>query len=176
MAAIPMATFALKFGAPEYTMLVAIGLVAASLISSGSHLRAFSMALVGIALGMVGSDASTGQYRFVATDALADGISLVSLAMGLFGLSEIIRNAASHEPRKTQIKLTLRDIFPNRAKLRSTLGGPLDGTLTRYMLLPADGVVPQAPPQTENWAVGAAVLGFCAVVIFGAWLFMLFDP
>ncbi|WP_340161911.1 tripartite tricarboxylate transporter permease [uncultured Hoeflea sp.] len=119
LAAIPMAAFALNFGAPEYTMLVALGLVAASLISSGSQLRAFSMALVGIALGMVGSDASTGQYRFVATDALADGISLVSLAMGLFGLSEIIRNAANSEARKSKIQLSFKDIFPSKAELRS---------------------------------------------------------
>jgi putative tricarboxylic transport membrane protein len=119
LAAIPMAAFALKFGAPEYTMLVALGLIAASLISSGSHLRAFSMALVGIALGMVGADPSTGQYRFVATDALADGISLVSLAMGLFGLSEIIRNASNYDARRTGVDLSYKDIFPSWAELRS---------------------------------------------------------
>ena len=63
LAAFPMAALALKFGAPEYTMLVALGLVAASLISSGSPIRAFSMALVGIALGMVGSDATLCRHR-----------------------------------------------------------------------------------------------------------------
>jgi len=119
LAAIPMAALALKFGAPEYTMLVALGLVAASLISSGSPIRAFSMALVGISLGMVGSDANTGQYRFVATDALADGISLVSLAMGLFGVSEIIRNASNVEARKIDVKLSYKDLLPTRAELRS---------------------------------------------------------
>ncbi|MEJ8476126.1 tripartite tricarboxylate transporter permease [Roseibium algae] len=119
LAAIPMAAFALKFGAPEYTMLVALGLVAASLISSGSHLRAFSMALVGIALGMVGADANTGQYRFVATESLADGISLVSLAMGLFGVSEIIRNASSFDERRAKIDLSFKDIFPTKDELRA---------------------------------------------------------
>ena len=123
LAAIPMAAFALKFGAPEYTMLVALGLVAASLISSGSQLRAFSMALVGIALGMVGSDTNTGLYRFVATEDLADGISLVSMAMGLFGISEIIRNASNiSEQRHTNIKLSFKDVFPSRSELRSMIG------------------------------------------------------
>ncbi|MEP3047264.1 MAG: tripartite tricarboxylate transporter permease [Roseibium sp.] len=121
LAAIPMAALALKFGAPEYTMLVALGLVAASLISSGSHLRAFSMALVGIALGMIGADPNTGQYRFVATDALADGISLVSLAMGLFGISEIIRNAGNTDTHRKKINLSYKDIFPNKAELRSMI-------------------------------------------------------
>lgn len=118
LAAIPMAYLALMFGAPEYTMLVAVGLLAASLIGTGEHIRAFAMVLFGIALGLVGSDLGTGFYRFVPVDTLADGISLVSLAMGLFGLSEIIGNAGKHTARKELISVSLRDIIPSRAQMR----------------------------------------------------------
>ena len=107
LAAIPMTVIALKFGAPEYAMLVILGLLAASMIGTGSQIRSFAMVVLGIALGLVGADATTGYYRFVAMPELADGISLVSLAMGLFGVSEVIRNAAS--------KTSGRDTSPCRS-------------------------------------------------------------
>ena len=121
LAAIPMAYFALKFGAPEYAMLVTVGLLAASLIGTGTQIRAFAMVLVGIALGLVGADLTTGYYRFVPVPELADGISLVSLAMGLFGISEIIRNAGMPGTKKTPIKVSLKDIVPSRAQFRSMI-------------------------------------------------------
>ncbi|MBF9034327.1 tripartite tricarboxylate transporter permease [Rhodobacterales bacterium HKCCE2091] len=124
LAAIPMTTIALRFGAPEYAMLVVLGLLAASLVGTGSNLRSLAMVLVGVALGMIGADATTGYYRYVAMPELADGISLVSLAMGLFGVSEIIRNAASRTGGVTQPKISMKDIFPTRQEARS-LPGPI---------------------------------------------------
>jgi len=128
LAAIPMTSIALRFGAPEYAMLVVLGLLAASLVGTGSQLRSFAMVLVGIALGLVGADATTGYYRFVAMPELADGISLVSLAMGLFGVSEIIRNASNRTRTMTNISVTMRDIIPTRAEARSLLGPILRGS------------------------------------------------
>lgn len=119
LAAIPMTIIALKFGAPEYAMLVILGLLAASLIGTGSQIRSFAMVVLGIALGLVGADATTGYYRFVAIPELADGISLVSLAMGLFGVSEIIRNAASQSRSATHISIKMRDVIPTKAEARS---------------------------------------------------------
>lgn len=124
LAAIPMTHIALRFGAPEYAMLVVLGLLAASLVGTGSQLRSFAMVLVGIALGIVGADATTGFYRYVAMPEFADGISLVSLAMGLFGVSEIINNAAKRDRTAPKIKVNMRDIIPTRAEARS-LGGPI---------------------------------------------------
>lgn len=124
LAAIPMTSIALRFGAPEYAMLVVLGLLAASLVGTGSQLRSFAMVLVGIALGLVGADATTGFYRYVAMPELADGISLVSLAMGLFGVSEIIRNATHHGRPAPRLDLKMRDILPTRAEA-GTLGGPI---------------------------------------------------
>jgi len=128
LAAIPMTSIALRFGAPEYAMLVVLGLLAASLVGTGSQLRSFAMVLVGIALGLVGADATTGYYRFVAMPELADGISLVSLAMGLFGVSEIIRNASNRTRTMTNISVTMRDIIPTRTEARSLLGPILRGS------------------------------------------------
>lgn len=124
LAAIPMTLIALRFGAPEYAMLVILGLLAASLIGTGSQIRSFAMVVLGIALGLVGADATTGYYRFVAMPELADGISLVSLAMGLFGVSEIIRNATHRSPPGPAITLRMRDVLPTRAEARS-LGIPI---------------------------------------------------
>lgn len=116
LAAVPMTQLALKFGAPEYAMLVMLGLLAASLIGTGTQLRAVTMMLFGLALGLVGSDVNTGFYRFVPVDALADGISIVSLAMGLFGLSEIMRNAVSQRPSSQPVNVAFRDVIPTRAE------------------------------------------------------------
>ncbi|MEQ3625436.1 MAG: tripartite tricarboxylate transporter permease [Celeribacter sp.] len=127
LAAIPMAHFALKFGAPEYTMLVTVGLLAASLIGTGSQIRAFAMVLVGIALGLVGADLTTGTYRFVPVPELADGISLVSLAMGLFGVSEVIRNAGLKRPEQAPISVSLRDIIPTREQFRALISPAFRG-------------------------------------------------
>jgi len=119
LAAIPMTIIALKFGAPEYAMLVILGLLAASLIGTGSQLRSFSMVVFGIVLGLVGADATTGYYRFVAMPELADGISLVSLAMGLFGVSEIIRNASRRNTPEKTLTVSMKDVIPTKTEAKS---------------------------------------------------------
>ena len=128
LAAIPMTLIALRFGAPEYAMLVILGLLAASLIGTGSQIRSFAMVVLGIALGLVGADQTTGYYRFVAVPELADGISLVSLAMGLFGVSEIIRNAAVRTPPGPALALRMRDVLPTRAEARTLVFPILRGS------------------------------------------------
>lgn len=128
LAAIPMSKFALKFGAPEYTALVVLGLLAATMIGTGSHIRALAMVALGIFLGLVGSDINSGTYRFVLIPEMADGISLVSLAMGLFGLSELIRNIGRRERREVKVKISARDILPSKAEAKSLVGPILRGS------------------------------------------------
>lgn len=128
LAAIPMSLIALRFGAPEYAMLVILGLLAASLVGTGSQIRSFAMVVLGVALGLVGADATTGFFRFVALPELADGISLVSLAMGLFGVSEIIRNAALRPPVGPPLNIGIRDVFPTRAEARTLVSPILRGS------------------------------------------------
>lgn len=86
-----IATYALRVGSAEYFSMVVLGLVAASTISSGSALKSLSMVIVGIMLGCVGIDIYTGAMRFsFGFFELADGINLVALAMGIFGVAEVI--------------------------------------------------------------------------------------
>src|SRR6187551_786792 len=93
LAAPPLADVALKFGPAEYFSLMVLGLVASVALASGSLLKAFTMIVMGLLLGLVGTDVETGTPRFTFDlPELADGLNFVALAMGVFGLGEIIRN------------------------------------------------------------------------------------
>lgn len=118
--AIPLSRFALNFGAPEYCSLVLMGMIGASIVSNGSQIRAIAMMVVGILLGLVGTDINSGAYRFVIVDELADGISLVAVAMGLFGVAEIF-NSIGQSDRTGRVPLSLgwRDLLPTRDELRA---------------------------------------------------------
>ncbi|MBX3531593.1 MAG: tripartite tricarboxylate transporter permease [Rhizobiaceae bacterium] len=94
----PMAELALKFGAAEYFALVVLGIVICIVMARGSLLKAFAMVVMGILLGTVGVDANSGAERYMfGLSGLADGISFVAAAMGLFGLTEIIANLSSRD-------------------------------------------------------------------------------
>ena len=83
--------FGLKFGPAEYFCLMALGLVAASTIASGSPAKGLSMVVVGLILGLVGMDVNSGEFRYTFDQlGLRDGVSLVALAMGIFGIAEVI--------------------------------------------------------------------------------------
>jgi len=101
----PLADLALKFGPAEYFSLMVLGLVASVVLASGSLLNAIGMVILGLLLGLVGSDVNTGtpRYTFDAPE-LADGINFVIVAMGMFGLGEIIRNLESEETRTLVMK------------------------------------------------------------------------
>jgi TctA family transporter len=86
-----IAQYALRFGPADYFSLMLLGLVAASSMSEGSAVKGLAMVVLGVALGGVGTDVYTGTYRFTfGSMGLADGINLVALAMGIFGISEVI--------------------------------------------------------------------------------------
>lgn len=86
-----IAGYALSFGSAEYFSLMVLGLVAASTISEGSAIKGLSMVVLGIMFGCVGADIYTGTPRFhFGSLSLTDGISLIALAMGIFGVAEVI--------------------------------------------------------------------------------------
>src|SRR4249919_2824982 len=87
----PLASFALRFGPPEYFALLLLGLLALAYMSGGSILKSLAMATLGLLLGMIGIDPMTGFFRFsYGLVDLGDGIGVVPVAVGLFGLSEIL--------------------------------------------------------------------------------------
>ena len=92
----PLAEAALKFGPADYFSLMVLGLVASVVLAQGSLLHAFGMVVLGLLLGLIGTDVNSGTMRYTFNiPELADGIGFVTVAMGMFGLGEIIRNLES---------------------------------------------------------------------------------
>ncbi len=101
MFAPPLAEVALKFGPSEYFSLMVLGLVAATVLAHGSLMKAIAMVLLGLLLGLIGTDVNSGVLRFAfGISELADGIGFVTVAMGMFGLAEIIANLEQKEHRE----------------------------------------------------------------------------
>src|SRR5207237_8379391 len=87
----PLASFALRFGPPEYFALLLLGLLVLAYMSSGSMLKCLAMATLGLLLGMIGIDPMTGFFRFsYGLVDLDDGIGVIPVGVGLFGLSDML--------------------------------------------------------------------------------------
>src|SRR5690606_33764973 len=124
----PLAGFALAFGAAEYFSLMVLGLIAAIVLASGSVLKALGMITLGLLASMVGTDVNSGALRFtLGLPQLMDGIDFVPLAMGIFAVSEVIRNLESPEPRET-LKTRFRDLWPTREDFRRSWKPALRGS------------------------------------------------
>jgi putative tricarboxylic transport membrane protein len=115
----PLAHVALRFGSQEYFGLMVLGLLAASLMSSGSPFRSLTMVTFGLLLGIVGVDVNSGQPRFTfGMINLYDGLPLVAIALGLFGMPEIIANSGRESASARPGEITLRSMFPTREDWR----------------------------------------------------------
>jgi putative tricarboxylic transport membrane protein len=124
-----LASVAQQFQAPEYFALMVLGLLAAAVLGQGSPVRGIMMVVLGLLLGIVGTDLNTGTYRFVFdVPQLADGISLVAIAMGLFGVSEVIANAGRETPVASAAPVNWRSMIPTRDDMRRSWGAMLRGT------------------------------------------------
>ncbi|WP_333826558.1 tripartite tricarboxylate transporter permease [Pararhodobacter sp.] len=115
-----IAQFALRFADAEFFALMLLGLVAASTMSSGSVLKGLAMMIVGIMLGIVGADIGTGVHRFTFGQLdLVDGISIVALAMGIFGVSEVIASVGKITPGSIPPEsVRLKAMAPTKDELR----------------------------------------------------------
>jgi putative tricarboxylic transport membrane protein len=138
-----LAGVAQEFGAPEYFSLMVLGLVGATVLASGSILKAVAMILVGLLLGTVGSDIETGTPRLTFDIAhLADGINFTVLAIGLFGIAEIIRNLERPEERGV-LGTKIRGLLPTWTDIKQSAAPVLRGTAIGSALgiLPGNGAV-----------------------------------
>src|SRR5438270_8686290 len=98
----PLAKIGQSFGAPEYFSLMVLGLIAAVVLAHGSVIKAVAMIILGLLLGLVGTDGNTGAERFtLGITVLTDGIDFAVLAIGVFGVGEIITNLATPEPSRS---------------------------------------------------------------------------
>ena len=139
----PLAAFALKFGPAEYFSLMVLGLVASIVLAHGSLLHAIGMILLGLLLGLVGTDINSGMSRFTFdVSELGDGIGFVTLAMGIFGIGDIIANL-EHERTRNVTQKTITGLMPTREDWRRIIGPILRGTALGSALgiLPGGGAL-----------------------------------
>jgi len=134
----PLASFALRFGPPEYFTLLLLGLLVLAYMSGGSMLKSLAMAALGLLLGMIGIDPMTGFFRFnYGLVELGDGIGIVPVAVGLFGLSEILLTAGQPTTPEV-IKPRLRELLPSREEWRDSLWPIGRGTVLGFLI----GIIP----------------------------------
>jgi TctA family transporter len=141
--AVPLSEFAFKFGPEEYFSLMVFGLIGSVVLASGSMIKAVGMIVLGLLLGMVGTDITSGAHRFVfGIPELADGIGFVSLAMGLFGICDIITSLEKKEKRDI-LKSRLTGFWLGKKELKTAAPAVMRGTLCGSLLgiLPGGGSI-----------------------------------
>jgi putative tricarboxylic transport membrane protein len=134
----PLAGFALRFGPPEYTALLVLGLIFLAYMSSTSLLRTLLMASVGLLLGCIGIDVMTGHFRYsFDLKELGDGIGIVPVAVGLFGLGEIL-STPSRAARERVASPRLAELLPTREEWRQSVMPITRGSVLGFLV----GIVP----------------------------------
>ena len=140
----PLAAFAQEFNSPDYFSLMVLGLVTAVVLAHGSVLKAIGMVLVGLLLGLVGTDTNSGVTRYTfGISAIWDGIDFLPLVIGLFGIVEIIRNLEQRELPRFPVSTRMRDLWPSREDFKQAWPAVLRGTGLGSLLgvLPGGGAV-----------------------------------
>ncbi|MFL5041762.1 MAG: tripartite tricarboxylate transporter permease [Xanthobacteraceae bacterium] len=134
----PLANIALRFGPPEYTALLILGLIFLAYMSSTSLIRTLTMACTGLMLGMIGIDNMTGHFRYSFDLAeLGDGIGIVPVAVGLFGLGEILATPSAKIVGEV-ISPRLRELLPNREEWRQSVLPIARGSVLGFII----GIIP----------------------------------
>ncbi len=133
-----LAGMALKFGPPEFFSLMVVGITILSYLSTGSMVKALMMAAVGMILGGVGMDSISGDYRFTFNiRAMLDGIGLVPVVMGLFGISEVLVNLET-EIEGTIVTAKIKNLLPTLKDWSDSIWSIIRGTFLGFFL----GIIP----------------------------------
>ena len=139
----PLAEVAFQFGPAEYFSLMVLGLVGAVVLASGSLIKAICMILLGLLLGMVGTDVNSGVARFsFGIPELTDGIDFAAVAMGVFGFAEIMNNVQQKEEREVFLD-KIGHLYPDWDDIKQATPAVLRGTAIGSALgiLPGGGAV-----------------------------------
>jgi putative tricarboxylic transport membrane protein len=135
----------LKFGPPEYFALMCLGMTIVTYLAKGSTLKAVVMTLVGLILGAVGTDVITGAYRFsLGIPELTDGIGVVPLAMGIFGIAEVLSNLEQPLQKMTVLaKDKIGRLLPSKEDWQRSAGPITRGSILGFLLgiLPGGGTI-----------------------------------
>lgn len=139
--AAPLSELAFKFGPAEYFSLMVLGLIGAVVLASGSLVKAIGMIVLGLLLGLIGTDVNSGTARYsFGVPQLTDGVGFVAVAMGVFGFAEIMSNLEQKEKRETFLdKVT--NLWPKKEDFKRMIKPILRGTLLGSTLgiLPGGG-------------------------------------
>ena len=147
----PLAEMALKFGPAEYFSLMVLGLVASVVLANGSLLHAFGMIIFGLLLGMIGTDVNSGVARFsFDVPELTDGISFVVVAMGVFGIGEIIGNLQNEAERSVMVK-KVTGLMLDKEDFKAIAAPVVRGTILGSVL----GVLPGGGAMLSSFAAYA---------------------
>ena len=139
----PLAEIALKFGPAEFFSLMVLGLLASLVLARGSLLHATGMVVLGLLLGLVGADVNSGAQRYTFDiPQMADGIGFVVVAMGMFGLAEVVRNLENENDRP-KIVSKITSLMPTKEDWKRIVGPILRGTAIGSALgiLPGSGSI-----------------------------------
>ncbi|MFA5027111.1 MAG: tripartite tricarboxylate transporter permease, partial [Candidatus Methylomirabilota bacterium] len=148
LAAPPLARLAIKFGPPEYFALILLGLTTVTFLASGPMWKALLMAALGLFLGCIGMDPRTGLSRFTfGLIELYDGVGLVPVAMGLFGISEVLLNV-EQSMQRTVVEAKIKNLLPTRADWAASIAPILRGTGLGFFL----GVLPGGGSLISSFA------------------------
>jgi len=153
----PLAKVGQSFGAPEYFSLMVLGLIAAVVLAHGSVIKAIAMIVLGLLLGLVGTDGNTGGTRFtLGITELTDGIDIATLAIGIFGVGEIITNLTQPQETRALAAKKITRLWPTRDDFRRAFPAVLRGTALGSIL----GVLPGG---------GATLSAFAAYALEKRW-------
>ena len=140
----PLTELAFKFGPAEYFALMVLGLIGAVVLASGSLLKAVGMIVLGLLLGLIGTDVNSGVARFSFDfPELTDGIGFVVIAMGVFGYGEIISNLAQPEAEREVFSAKVSHLYPSKQDFKDMTPAILRGTALGSCLgiLPGGGAL-----------------------------------
>jgi putative tricarboxylic transport membrane protein len=134
----PLSKIALKFGPPEFFSLMMVGIMVLTFLSSGSMIKALMAAAMGLLLAGVGMDPISGKYRFTFNlQILLDGVGLVPVVMGLFGIAEVLTNLET-EIRRDILSGRVKNLLPTLKDWGDSIWSMVRGTVIGFFL----GIIP----------------------------------
>jgi putative tricarboxylic transport membrane protein len=148
----PLAKIGQSFGSPEYFSLMVLGLIAAVVLAHGSVTKAVAMIILGLLIGLIGTDGNTGGTRFTfGIRELTDGIDVATLAIGVFGVGEIITNLAQSDQSRSVVTQKITRLWPTRQDFHLAWPAVLRGTALGSVL----GVLPGGGATLSSFAAYA---------------------
>lgn len=140
----PLAEMALKFGPLENTALLILGITMITFLSSGSMIKALMMVSLGLLLGCIGTDLITGRLRFIlGFPELSEGLDIAPVAMGLFGISEVMLNIEKEQEKRHFFKMSIKGMLLSKQELKESVGPVARGSILGFFLglLPGGGAL-----------------------------------